>query len=465
MTDGVEWYGGYTTVSRSDGVVVEKGIDLETIPLPAIKLRIRSERDEPVGLVVAEQLPGEVPAENVGFHPDHGVADWHVTGRSELTWTARVDPDEEIVTCYGVWLEEGRQIYGFLDPPLIERVVDLEPDTDWAPTVEGARDKNVLDRSLATSKPESMRRLVTAVDEALAGIGTSEAETDSGAATEVGDGDDPTEDAEEDLGFEDVFETAVAEEGSPEDDDASRISMTPGDANHRPTWPEDGSEAVERGGEAELELPRQEEVEALVEDPAPSAADRYFVRATLADGHRGGGASTVLQELRHAMTVLGRRVDSAGPDAERLDAAVVTEHRMNSVVRAIAARELVVDVLVLRLGTADPEAGEGVSEFELLQDEIDPLATEELEAELAELSLPGLDTDDEVSLSELVERHAEPEYTVGSAGDEAAAARDRRIAELEIEVRRLRERVAELEDALREATDGEQPEALQQRGD
>ena len=76
------WYGDHTVDATSDGVTVRKGLDLDTLALPALKFEIRSERDDPVGVRDVDWCDGHgVTDFDAGVGPGVGVDEHDVTGR------------------------------------------------------------------------------------------------------------------------------------------------------------------------------------------------------------------------------------------------------------------------------------------------------------------------------------------------------------------------------------------------
>lgn len=120
---------GMTVVA--DGVVVEKRIDLDSMPLPAISLQIASERSEPVDVTVVDEVPSGISPEHIAFHPEYDGDRWTVYGDGELVWRDTLAPGERRRTVYGVWLSDPRTIRSWLTPPTVDAVRrvadDLEP--------------------------------------------------------------------------------------------------------------------------------------------------------------------------------------------------------------------------------------------------------------------------------------------------------------------------------------------------
>ncbi|WP_439026919.1 hypothetical protein [Haloarchaeobius sp. DT45] len=117
------------TVAR-DGVVVEKRLDVQTMPLPAVSFDIVSERVEPVEVTLVEQLPADLSVDRVGFHPGFGADDWTCYGDGELVWRSRLAPGEHVQTVFGVWLGTAERALSLLTSPTVEAIREVCEGTD-----------------------------------------------------------------------------------------------------------------------------------------------------------------------------------------------------------------------------------------------------------------------------------------------------------------------------------------------
>jgi hypothetical protein len=404
------WYGDHTVDATNDGVTVRKGLDLDTLALPALKFEIRSDRDHPVGVRVVDDLPTSVDPDRVGVHTDFGADQWTAFEDGRVTFTTRLDPERPVVTLYGIWLDEPDRAHELLGRPSVK--VTSDPD---APSLEPVGDEvrlPTVDDSLRSVGPEMLADLRADVEDAL-----------TAARAE------PTEPA-----------TALPAPGDTNDGDDADPDVTMGD--HAWTYP------VERMGTGRIAAPTHADLDALVDDEPDADAERgrdavgvgeghVYLRAALADTHHGGGGALLLQELANAFKVVARRI-TGDDDSATVDAVVKTPLGTDAVLQALADRDQVTDALVSPLvgdpadatgidaepeddtETADRDDTEEVSiepdeedvevvlnadgerfselkaEFEVETD------TDVLEDELAEMELPGLDTSDEPSIDELV---------------------------------------------------------------
>src|SRR6056297_577367 len=108
------WYGDHTVDATSDGVTVRKGLDLDTLALPALKFEIRSEREDPVGVRVVDRLPAAVDPDRVGVHADFGADQWTAFEDGRVTFTTRLDPERPVVTLYGIWIDDPSRVHELL---------------------------------------------------------------------------------------------------------------------------------------------------------------------------------------------------------------------------------------------------------------------------------------------------------------------------------------------------------------
>lgn len=109
------------------GVRVDKGVDHETFADPAVRFVVRSNHDRPVAVRLEDVVPRWLSMNDVGFHPDYGVHNWHKYLDHRVTWTDVLSPGERRETLYGVRLEHPSQLEGFFRPPTIQMVRCLEP--------------------------------------------------------------------------------------------------------------------------------------------------------------------------------------------------------------------------------------------------------------------------------------------------------------------------------------------------
>ncbi|WP_256301184.1 hypothetical protein [Haloarchaeobius salinus] len=422
------WYGGYTVDVEADGVVVRKGLDLETLPLPAVKFAFESARDAPVGVRLTERLPEPVQREHVAVHADYGGQGWTAFEDGRLVYTGSVPPGDTVVTLLMVWLSEPDHIYGFLGQPHLR--VTSNPNAPSLRPVGVETDLLRVDGRFASDEP--FERIRAAVERALSTPGDADGQevgSQPVAAPPPGGTWDDSESASS--GGGPARCTSVTEpirEALPEPDN---------------DWPH----PVVRGGAGELDPPDEGTTDALLDQPV--APGSHFVRVETRDSYHGGGAVVVAQELANAFEIDGRQVSGDGR-RDIVDVVVVTDQSPGRIVEALVDRPQVVDVFVSPVTAADeapdPVIDDVVETFEELAAEFDPVDAAELEAELDETEFPGPDGD-EFTIADLVEGEID-------AADVAGDAADDELHTLQEEIGRLADRVAELEEEL-DSLDGE----------
>lgn len=420
------WYGGYTVDVEVEDVVVRKGLDLETLPLPSVKFAFESARDAPVGVRLTERLPESVQREHVAVHADYGGQGWTAFDDDRLVYTGSVPPGDTVVTLLMVWLSEPDHIYGFLGQPHLR--VTSNPNAPSLRPVGVEADLLRVDGRFASDEP--FERIRAAVERALttpadATPDRSAAGSQPVAAPPAGGTWDDTDGATAGAGpTPGAPVTESLPEALPEPDN---------------DWPH----PVVRGGAGELAPPDEATVDALLDQPVSRGS--HFVRVETRDSYHGGGAVVVAQELANAFEIDGRQVTGDGR-RDVVDVVVVTDQPPGRIVEALVDRPQVVDVFVSPVTaeeeTSEPVIDDVVETFEELAADFDPVDAAELEAELDETEFPGPDGD-EFTITELVEGEVD---AAAVAGDAAAD----ELHTLQEEIGRLADHVAELEAELDE---------------
>lgn len=404
MEHGESWFGGYTVDAETDGIHAAVGIDVESLPLPAIKVRVESRRDDRVGVVLHHDVPDDPGIDAVGFHPEFGAEGWTVYESGRLAWTGILDPGETVTTLYGVWLTAPREIFGFLDAPTIGRVDPVSRGEKYDPGESGTGNKRLIDDSLAESGPASLDEMTESVRALLSA------------------GEDATE------------SSASAPDAAPSLPSGADSEATDADGT-------DGvPDGAVRAGRAELSRPDPAEVAAL-DDGEPTRGRALFVRLLVAD--RAVDAPALLQELVTAVRVRGRRV-VARAETVRVDAVVDADHDPRDLADALADREAVVDALVQAVDRSSGSAPSAeTTEFDVLKRDVEAASVDEIEAELD----GGRDAGP--SVAELVgaAQVAEPAPPADPDGEAPSGETVRALVE---ELRLLRGRVDELESEVSE---------------
>lgn len=106
-------------VVERDGVTVHKSFEDEDFPVPAIAFEVSADRDEAVDVTITDVVPPDVPAENIGFHPEYGAEFWSIQG-SDIVFERRFEPGEEYTTVYGIRPEQVDDVESHLEDPVLE---------------------------------------------------------------------------------------------------------------------------------------------------------------------------------------------------------------------------------------------------------------------------------------------------------------------------------------------------------
>ena len=388
-TDG-KWYGGYTVDSAADGIHVRKGLDLDTLALPAVRVRIESRRDERVGDVLGDEVPEPVSDHDVGFHEDHGAEYWHVYDGGRLRWVNTLAPGASTSTLYGVRFADPRDVYDVFEPVTVALVRPLLGGDRFAPRLDGREvPKHSMDEALEAGNFESVDALRT---EIAAPLG------------HPGRGPDGANDAQ----------------------------RRPRPAAHGP--------AIERAGEVDLDPPAPTAIHAL--DDRSAGGERLFVKVLV----REGAVPRIDESVSTAGDVLGRRIRDHRSGHELLETILATAHLPDALAAVLAERDEVGDVLVAIVDETMPRAPDGarsMTEFALLQREVEAVSPDRIETELES------DRDD-VAVSDLVSAESagteSTDEAVRDSDRPPERSADRTAAEaFRAEIERLRRRVASLE--------------------
>ena len=114
-------------VSR-DGVTVEKSFEPDDFPVPAIAFVIRAERDEAVTVRISDEVPEQVAAEDIGFHPKYGAEFWSVD-EGNIVFEREFESGEEYTTVYGLRASQTDDVESYMSEPTLE---DVDPPLDDA---------------------------------------------------------------------------------------------------------------------------------------------------------------------------------------------------------------------------------------------------------------------------------------------------------------------------------------------
>jgi len=283
----------------SDGITVIKTYEDDAFPVPAIAFRIHSERSEPVSVRLVDDVPEDVPVEDLGFHPEYGSEYWTIED-DEITFEREIEADEEYTTVYGIRATGTENAGQFLtEPALAEVDPPLEDDslvgesssdvvrdvisgnTDSIPGLADEDDEPEDIEELELSEPEDEADATAAVEadtaEATDGSGAVAMESVASAlAAEIRNGDVAEEDLE--LLREELDIGSGGGEGGPME---ARVEKLQTDVSDLEAYIDALEEFLEENGTGEdIITDVQDDVESFrsrlddVEDTSESTADR-----------------------------------------------------------------------------------------------------------------------------------------------------------------------------------------------
>jgi archaellum component FlaC len=425
-----------TPVSVSTGEVrVGKGFEADRFPVPAIAFEIESLADEPIRIRLVDRIPESFAMEGVGFHPDYDSDNWTAYRDHQVAYERTLEPDESVLTVYGIRIDDPEEAEAFLDEPTVELVESA--DADSAGDVLGRETTQVVRDALSGEESADL----SALDEA--GTAETEAETESESVAV------PDDDGPESLLDEPSTATPRETDDEPipamrtRDETVTTVGATrrTADGESEDESAEDGERDGDGGEETDAAAsadaaaapdPRPAVVEAD-ESPAPTtddgadAADAAAPDTGAPAGTPGSVASALAAELREGsvddddLVVLREAFESEVPTS--VDVRV---GRLQSQVEDVLAyRDALADFLDEN-GTAEQVLGDVSEEVSDLHDRVDDL----------DASLSVAD-DDRAALRE----------EVAETGERVADVTDR-LDDVEDDLDRVESRLADLDEQL-----------------
>lgn len=290
-----------------DGITVTKTFTSDDFPVPAIRFEIESSYDEPVSVRLSETVPDSFPMDGIGFHPEYHSDQWTAYQDHRVEFTGTVDPDEPLVTVYGIRIDDG-EAARFLDEPSIldvrpEGDEPADPATGSGEIVDDAligdivdADRNQVVKDMLAGESDDVPGLDGSAVDDEEGYGASATEGGDGAGIDLdigtvdsgsgdtsadesgnGDGDD-VPDIDVDFGEEDV----LAPDGSDEKpDDEPEIELDIEAAAAKVKERERGTDA---GGDASDDEPAEPSTDSGVDDGVDESETEP------ADGPDAGGS-------------------------------------------------------------------------------------------------------------------------------------------------------------------------------
>ena len=393
-----------SVVVERAGITVEKSFEPEDFPVPAIAFVIRSERDEPTEIRIADSVPDDVPAQDIGFHPKYGADFWTVED-DRIVFEREFETGEEYTTVYGLRAKDTDDIDRFLTEPAIEGLDETETVGD----IIGE------DTSEDDSAGES--------DD------VDETEADSGVSLDL---EDPIESSAED-------DTAAGDEETPEPRaEASTADLEAAVAEAETTTTADEPDTDANGADGiDVTVGEVEEPTGAEGNGAETAAVESItpddLAATLAAEIRAGEVDD--EDLETLRDALGADLDEVEPSVPGS-----LEARMEKLQRDVTEVTAYTDALAAFL-----DEGGSAEELLAMRDDIEAM----------EDSVDSL----EASLEAVEARVDSTETTAEAAAEDVAALEStvdglsKNLSGVEAEVTGLREDVDALEDDLGEDLD------------
>jgi archaellum component FlaC len=273
-------------ILSDDGVTVYQVFSEDEFSVPAVALKVASERPSPVRVRLRQEVPPELAIDEIGFHPDYGEENWSIDGE-RMTYETELPADSETTTIYAIGGGGHRQIDKLLDGLSIDEVEAVgSPDAD-------AADMAVT----ATDAPGDDRRADASGAPDTAGESDTIEESDPADVTaEPGDSDTAGGADSSDVLLDD--EQLSAEDGATQDNGSAGAPDVEGTD---PGAPGDGAAVTPSGGdgepagastepepETETETDTEPEQETETE-PDTDGAEAGADRAGVTDRSRDGG--------------------------------------------------------------------------------------------------------------------------------------------------------------------------------
>ena len=202
-----------SVVVERDGVTVEKSFEPDDFPVPAIAFVIRSEREVAVNIRLADTVPDDIEAEDIGFHPKYGADFWD-NADGKLVFEREFEAGEEYTTVYGLRAQDTEAVERFLGEPELEEV---SPGIDEEPEDAGEVVSNVMNEADTEASDDDLEAAIAAADmkdgggdDLEAAIAAAE-QSDTAAESSTGDGSGETVVREVTTEAEDVTATLADE--------------------------------------------------------------------------------------------------------------------------------------------------------------------------------------------------------------------------------------------------------------
>lgn len=352
-----------SVVVERDGVTVEKSFEPDDFPVPAIAFVIRSEREVAVNVRLADTVPDDIEAEDIGFHPKYGADFWD-NADGKLVFEREFEAGEEYTTVYGLRAQDTEAVERFLGEPELEEV---SPGLDEEPEDAGEVVSNVMNEVDTEASDDDLEAAIAAADVKEGGgddleaaiAAAEERDTSTEASTSGESGDTETVVREVTTEVEDVTGT-LAEEiraGSVSDGDLDTLRDALGVDD------ESGS------------------VEARINHLQSEMSDLQAYTAALEEFlDENGEAQTLLAELQEMVSELEGELRSLRSDVDEVAEATDSIAEMESELSTVGSRVQSLDDRMENVSQNVTEVESSVnsltSEFDGLRNEVDAVGRE-----------------------------------------------------------------------------------------
>ncbi|WP_276261443.1 hypothetical protein [Haloglomus litoreum] len=304
-------------VVERGGVSVEKSFEPDDFPVPAIAFVIHSDREESTDIRIVDQVPDDVPAQDIGFHPKYGADFWSVED-DQIVFEREFEAGEEYTTVYGLRAKDTDDIQRFLTEPSIEGVEGEESVSDII-----GDDEETEDSDSEADGPDTSLDLDDPLDAAD--------ESDADEADTEGDAPRPAQASADDL------ESAIASvDTDVEDGETEPAAEDDGDIDVTVGTAEDTADTEEAAGHG---------------DGAAEAVAVDDLAATLAAQIRAGDVAE--EDLATLSEALGPDIDDLSTEAEVPGHVEAKLDKLQSDVDEVAAYTAALEEFLDDAGTAD----------------------------------------------------------------------------------------------------------------
>lgn len=453
-------------VSVEDGGIrVSKSFSNDEFPVPAVVFDLISERDDPIRLRIVDTIPESFPMDRVGFHPDYESDAWTAYNDHRVEFERVLDPGETLTTVYGI-RDDDPDVDAFLGVPTVETAPEGE-EMDEVLGADGAevvRDVLGGERSSLPGMDEPDQ--VTEGDDLAESVGPSQdavaAAADPEDVVDPLDGvDDPESDASEESATPEVgvdeLQSAEPQSEESQSDESQSVAprSVPTDATAAVTSHDDRAEASQTVVSEEPEEPvvaekaRTEASETGDDGDVPDDGpdDESAVTPDESDGARTSDSGSVAAAL--AAEIRSGEVDEADLDLlqEELDLGTpnsvdVRISRLQSRLGDLSAYVEALQTFIDEEGTADGVLAEIEDEIGELDDAVGELTAR---AERADSEREGL-ADDLADVEEFVENVRQEVSAVGDDLEET----DDRVDDVEAHTETIDEELGDVWDDIAE---------------